>query len=679
MATFRVSTPDGRTYNVTAPDGTTKEQVLARIKAQPAPKAAPAPKPETIGDKVLGVASSIADGFLPFGDEAFGLGRALRNTGRAITGKEEWHPGQAFDQGQQEYADRQRTFGGRHPYVKAAGNTVGFVGGLALPAAKVAQGATRAARLGSLVKTGAAYGALNGAGHGDGIAERARNAVTGGATGAVVAPILGTAIPRAVRVGKGLKDALLPYVSGAGGARVATEAAERNVGARLADANLTPAAAAQDLAARQQRGVPAVLADVADPTREAAAWAGRGMGPGQTAVRAAIRQRQADAASRVRSHIDESLGTIVDPHAQSERLSQAATDAAGPLYDRAYAANPAFSDAQRALLRTPAGQRGLANAREIAGNDQVPAEVTGLQFGPDGLLVPDTKLTPRGVDYVKRGIDDVLETYRDPFGRLQLDTNGRAINGVGQRWKAEADLTNPAYGEARQAAAGPLADRAAFQSGANPGTRATPADARHQMADFSDSEVAQFRLGDRTQLADQVAARPRWSDPTAPLNSNQTRVDLIRQIHGDDAANALEQRLAGERDAHLTYKAIDGNSATANRGAIDDDMADTGLKAAGQIAKGGWAAAALTLAADAGTGKFGRFGQQLREEMGRILTDANPQNQQEALAAVQARLDRDAGFAARVQHLAAGAGKAAAMQIPGQSGDEDGMYGPTGQ
>ncbi len=48
MPTFRITAPDGRTYNVTGPDGSTAEQALAQVKAQHAP-AVPAETTSGIG------------------------------------------------------------------------------------------------------------------------------------------------------------------------------------------------------------------------------------------------------------------------------------------------------------------------------------------------------------------------------------------------------------------------------------------------------------------------------------------------------------------------------------------------------------------------------------------------------------------------------------------------------
>src|SRR3546814_12786713 len=109
------------------------------------------------------------------------------------------------------------------------------------------------------------------------------------------------------------------------------------------------------------------------------------------------------------------------------------------------------------------------------------------------------------------------------------------------------------------------------------------------MGRLNDSQLEQFRLGDRTRLADEIYGNKsgvkRWGDASQPINGNDARADLLRTIHGNEAADQLSSRATGERDAQLTYKEAFGNSATANRQAVDEGLdAATGTQAAGTLA-----------------------------------------------------------------------------------------------
>src|SRR3546814_18410242 len=98
----------------------------------------------------------------------------------------------------------------------------------------------------------------------------------------------------------------------------------------------------------------------------------------------------------------------------------------------------------------------------------------------------------------------------------------------------------------------------------------------------------------------------------------------LRTIHGNEAADQLSSRATGERDAHLTYKEVFGNSATANRQAVDEGLdAATGTQVAGQLASGRPLAAAWTILTDQGRGLIGRFGEQLKKELGQMVPETN--------------------------------------------------------
>src|SRR3546814_17876344 len=81
----------------------------------------------------------------------------------------------------------------------------------------------------------------------------------------------------------------------------------------------------------------------------------------------------------------------------------------------------------------------------------------GLAFNDAGDVVfEETPANMRTLDYIKRGLDDVLERYRDPTtGRLVMDNTGRAIDQTRRALLDELDNINPDYATASAAWAGP--------------------------------------------------------------------------------------------------------------------------------------------------------------------------------------------------------------------------------
>jgi hypothetical protein len=206
--------------------------------------------------------------------------------------------------------------------------------------------------------------------------------------------------------------------------------------------------------------------------------------------------------------------------------------------------------------------------------------------------------------------------------------------------------------------------------------RSTANDAAAQMGSMAESQLAQFRLGDRTRLADDVYGSRRWSDATAPINGNDARMDLVRTIHGDDAADQLFARAGAEREAHLTYREVQGSSRGARVGEEDLDAA-TGFQAARQLATGRPLQAAWTLLTDARRGAgFGRYATALKQELGQMLTATDVQDVEAAMRLVEQRARTDAAFASRLHRASVELGKVGTIQAAGNSGDETGLYGP---
>jgi hypothetical protein len=446
-----------------------------------------------------------------------------------------------------------------------------------------------------------------------------------------------------------------------------------------------------------------MVADTTDGTRQLTGYASRGLGPGQAAVREAISGRQANMAQRVRGHIDQTLGSTANPHQQSQQLADTARRRAQPFYEQAYQMPVTVTPRLREFMDSPVGP----NAIDAAANSirQTPAQFRNVgseqPFQPGTMF--DPTLGPQGSyrsdpavpvmeawDGAKRYLDDMESQLGNRFvaNPQGMTSDLRPIDLTRRQLLEELDAQVPPYAQARQEFAGPIQERQAFETGMQslPGTaRATPHDAQAQMSRMTPNQVDQFRLGDRTRLADEVYGGknsvPRWGDATRPINGNDGRTDLIRTIHGDDAADNLTRRTDLEREAHLTYRETHGNSATQGRGAVDEGMdAQTGVQAAGQVAKGNLLSAAWTILTSTARGRVGRYAEGLKRELALMLAETRPANVDQAMQLVEQRLQRDAIFRARMAQAAVEIGKVSTIGLAGHSGDRTDMYdqGPIG-
>ncbi|MEJ7933681.1 hypothetical protein WG907_05320 [Sphingobium sp. AN558] len=194
--------------------------------------------------------------------------------------------------------------------------------------------------------------------------------------------------------------------------------------------------------------------------------------------------------------------------------------------------------------------------------------------------------TTQTLDYVKRGMDDILEAQRNPVtGRLDLNEAGRAQNGVLRALLGEVDTLNPAYGQARAAYQGPMELRDALAAGKD-AVRQPPRDVQAIVARSSPAEMEQSRLGYRVGLNDRANDMRHSSNPFEGVLGTPAAEQRLSTMYGDNfpgVTRLLRQRDM-ERDLSRSTNDILGNSKTAQRQIADEsfmgglpvDMLDAG-------------------------------------------------------------------------------------------------------
>jgi hypothetical protein len=197
MATFRITGPDGSTYEVNAPDDATEQQVLQYVQAN-APSAPTQAKERT--GSLAALAEGAAQGLtFGFSDEIEGAGRALFGK---VTGDER-SLSDLYSEGVAKPRERIKTAADTNPiayYTGEVGSAVAVPGGLARVGVRGAlansAGKSLGARSVAAAKEGSAYGAAyaTGKSEGDGLGEIALDTAKGAGTGAA----LGLAVPGAV-------------------------------------------------------------------------------------------------------------------------------------------------------------------------------------------------------------------------------------------------------------------------------------------------------------------------------------------------------------------------------------------------------------------------------------------------------------------------------------------------
>ncbi len=699
------TTPTGKRVTAWVPKGASNAQIIKQYEAHNRRKAldpnvkAVQPRKGFLGG-VTDFMGSFNRGLIgSWTDELDGATAAIEHAYDALTTGKPLAIGKTFDRGQAQGAQRHENYSKANPILSAVGRGTGMAGSLLLPEVRMAQGIGMGSKIINGALTAGTYGTIEGAGQGEGI-ERIGNAITGGAISTAVG---GAMAPAA----KGLQTAyrktmplVAPIFGKKAAARAGETAAHRKVAATIADAGLTPQAVADTVAERQAINVPASVSDVAHPLRSLTKSAATGIGPGQTMVQNALRQKQENMAARMRQHVDETLGSTVNPHLQTEELTERARVAAKPLYDAAYEKPLTLTPELQEFMASPVGSAAMGvGAKQI---DNTPKRLRNLgsesptregiawnpELGPNGEYASGPVPVLEAFDGAKQHLDDLEFQNSSPFLPKADGMSGdtRPIRLSRQELLRNLDDQVPEYAAARAAYAGPTLEKHAFEAGLEkaPGSgRGHADDATAQMARMTDSQLDQFRLGDRTRLASELEGSKgsvgRYADASAPIIGNSGKRSLIAAVHGDEAAEKLYPRAEAEREGFLTYKAAFGGSNTARDLAEHDALADpVSLAKAGALLFTGHPIAAGSAALQRLHQLGGKWtGDAKPMELGRILTEENPAAVREAMEAVQSRVDKDSAADERLRRLASQASKQFGLQVIGNSGDERGLYGPT--
>jgi len=443
--------------------------------SEQAPAPVEAPQAQTSSPGMFrGITDAMGQGY------TMGLSRPVSAAGGAVgrmlgdvtEGRDAQSFGTYYKQVSNKLADEDAAFKREHP---VPGYGTELVGGIINPASRLAgslvsRGGNIASRtlrgIGTSAPLGAAYSAATAR-----PGEELEMAAFGGAAGATIA---GLAIP-VVELSLGLGRGILQKAIDKFGGNVT--AATQKIGKVLMDMGGGDIRRGLDIAKQRLafEGPGGVLADALGLrgqrlARGAVNVPGEGSQLGDDFVNARVRGRGA----RLQTAADEIAPN--EFHPTIDRVSGEQRVAAKPLYEEAFApvSDPAgrmyapWDQRLQNFLDDPIIKQGMAKGIRTqqleALADDVPfnfKEYAVKGFDDAGEIVIDGTPNLRSMDAAKRGIDEILEGYRDKTtGKLVLDDMGRAIEEVRKALVAKLDdITTidgrSAYAEARASWAGP--------------------------------------------------------------------------------------------------------------------------------------------------------------------------------------------------------------------------------
>lgn len=566
-----------------------------------------------------------------------------------------------YDQALKEARDSVKRYQAESPYKSAAVEFAGgalpaagsyiaslLTGGAAAPAAaaSTARMAPLAARVASgalkNAGVGAGVGAVSGfagAEGGDGTtSEQFINRLGGATTGALYGAGIGGALGAAAPLAKAGLDRLraTPQTQG-----------QDAVLAALARDNLTPEQAAQAYAQRQATlgAKPELLADLYPGSNIAGLtdMAVQSPATDKGSLVQQLAQRGKDQGARILDDFRTLYGSRGNFYATEKALNEARQAASKPLYEAAYArgevANPAIWEQ---LRRLPSDV--LQDAGRAAQWDGVdPAKLTQLVKTADGGKATALTRIPtvQDLDYVKRGLDRIIERETNDFGRVSSE--GRRALQAKDSLLAILDKEVPEFAAAREAWAGPSAMMDAMRYGQR-AARERSEITIERLATMGKSEKEAFLVGFMDAIENRLGSVKKGNDASAialtPNAEKALKAAALAVTDSPASAEAFVSRLVQnvEREAQMarSTREMVNNSRTALRQATRENVNQGGSVLGGVASElAGVATTGVpgvgTLAQRGGQSLMSAFGNQLtgagnvgREgEIGRLLFGSN--------------------------------------------------------
>lgn len=371
----------------------------------------------------------------------------------------------------------------------------------------------------------------------------------------------------------------------------------------------------QNISEAADLGLPYSLADASPQLRSLGGSVARYSPEGQALAMRNFDQRALGQADRAVNAIDRRLAPVTNIAQRGDEIMAAGAGEYRPLYDRAYANPPITSPRLQEILATPAGRQATSRANTIAANEFRNPRELGFVLDADGNVVIDPRITldadeagnliaaqsplrepgysTQSLDYVKRGMDDILEQYRDPVSnRLQLDEAGRAINGVKNSLLTEMDRVNPEYAAARAA----YQRFASRKSALNTGHDVLPKGSVPQrsfdaiMSRATPETLPELQRGYATSMADTANSQRLSGNPYNAIAGSTDQQAKISRLFPEGAPQFLRQREL-ENEMALTRQKVLGGSDTQARNVADqifqNDAANAAIDGGIQLATGG--------------------------------------------------------------------------------------------
>ena len=254
-----------------------------------------------------------------------------------------------------------------------------------------------------------------------------------------------------------------------------------------------------------------------------------------------LNPRDMEAGVRLARDVDKGIGEG-SAYDAAAALQKARTVAARPIYEQAYQYRPLNPDEMMpegqigALLDRPSMKAGMANARKIAAEEGRDMNTLGIDLNAQGEPFFTKVPSWQTLDYVKRGVDNVVEQYRDKTtGKLVLDTYGNAADATRTDFRTTLIFLNPKLAEAYEAYSGPSQSLDAIKAGQS-FLRQRPEEIARRLQKMLANDKEFYKLGAADTLRQAVAKKGVDGDEAKAILRSQYMRDQLHPLFEDEAA-----------------------------------------------------------------------------------------------------------------------------------------------
>lgn len=302
-----------------------------------------------------------------------------------------------------------------------------------------------------------------------------------------------------------------------------------------------------------------------------------------------LAERSAGAGPRIQESVQSRTGrSLTGALEQVDELTTQARRTAGPLYDEAYQ-HTVDTPGVRQMAELPEFQRAYREAQDVARIEgdalpDLPDFAALREMGADPAKAEFAGIPVKGLDYMKRYLDQIIESGSDASGSLDR-TRARALRNRLSKVLEEVDEAVPSFGQARAAFRGPTRQAELIQIGREGGEirgqRLKPFLNENEevlerfVSTLSPEERSAYLSGAMDDVRQMLTSVSTGRDAAAALTRREAPavVRRLRLLFDDDASfDAFLEDLSSERGMAGVANFVRGGSPTARIQAEQADL-----------------------------------------------------------------------------------------------------------